>query len=98
MPRPSFEFAAPATPTSAAGDALTARFRQGYAFDPLDAEIASYTGTTTDALSTARDDRALLSGGLVLGGEGVEQALHDAPSHSRKVQLTHRTLVGSQPA
>ena len=66
-----------ATPTSAEGDALAVRFREGYTFDPLDAAVESYSGATADALATGRDDRTLLTGDdleKLATTDGIEQS------------------------
>ncbi|OLT55091.1 metallophosphoesterase [Cellulosimicrobium sp. CUA-896] len=50
-----------ATPSSATGDDLDVEFRVGHSFDAADPEVEAFAGTTTDAVSTVRDDRAALS-------------------------------------
>ncbi|WP_425437718.1 metallophosphoesterase [Mumia flava] len=67
-----------ATPTSAEGDDLSVSFRTGFTYDPADAAVESYAGTTTEALTLDRDDRTLLTDDdldAMVGADGVEQTI-----------------------
>lgn len=71
-----------ATPTSPEGDPLTVRFKRGYAFDPADSEVESFTGTTADAAETERADRTLLSGADLARLTGADGVAHEVSSDS----------------
>lgn len=69
-----------ATPSDAEDDPLDVTFRRGYTYDPTDAAVRSYEGTTTSTSELDREERTLLDAAAVDALTGVDGVSADISS------------------
>ncbi|GAA5146533.1 lamin tail domain-containing protein [Nocardioides marinquilinus] len=69
-----------ATAETPEGDAVTMAFRRGHTFDPADAEVTTYEGTTGDAADTAREGRTALAGDDLAAVADADGVVHEVSS------------------